>query len=194
MTLCRRTHPHILQIATYCRGYQEKPRKISPSTQRESCLFLPDSKGSLCSPQPPPSPAFTLGLFSGYDRMMVLSAHRRSCLKKLFHLISLTCQGFNSSQRRRAPLASNERWCNQVVWCDIGVSASGCLLRPCVQKERKNARRGGCFHFSTACNYPCICLWCHGATLPTRACASDLVLGEEMKAWRDSLLCSSFKA
>lgn len=143
---------------------------------------------------PPNTPTFKLSLFSGYDRMMVLSTHRWSCFKKLFHLISLTCQGLNWSQRRRAPLASNKHWCNQVIWCDIGVSASGCLLQPCVQKERKNARRGDCFHFSTACNYPCICLWCHGATLPTQACASDLVLGEEMKAWRDSLLWSSFKA
>lgn len=93
------TYYKLLHIAVVTRRSRERFLPALKENPAYSYLIL---KVLYAYPQ---LPAFTLSLFSGYDHMTVLNAHRWSCFKKLFHLISLTWQGLNSSQRRQAPLA-----------------------------------------------------------------------------------------
>lgn len=103
------TAAHI-QIATYCRGYQKKLKRILPSTLRKSYLF-PTIQNTWFYGVFMVTPAsgmldFILTWFSGKYRMKVLNTTRWSCFERLFYLISSIWQmGLNSAQHRWAPVA-----------------------------------------------------------------------------------------
>lgn len=106
--------------------------------------------------------------------------------KELFQLISLTWRNLKAAQSHNAddPYSGikSAPWLvsfREVIRCDIGVSATGCLLQLYVQKNM-TVFVSLCT-FSELCNYPCHLYRAATATAPTQMYNSGLVLGKKRK-------------